>query len=126
MTCDGANNCPSNRCDLKNGSISRLSSHRRTQLNVRRDNAILATSQYPEGGQRLRLLDLITGTQRSDRLARHVTKNTYVLANSLQGFRDFGVHPKATSPQIGAAYSALHVSIELAATVTKELTSHSA
>jgi hypothetical protein len=79
--------------------------------------------RFPEGGPRLRLLDLITGTQRTDRLARHVTKNTYVLANSLQGFRDFGVHPKATSPDIGAAYSALHVSIELAAIVTVELAS---
>jgi hypothetical protein len=81
--------------------------------------------RFPEGGQRLRLLDLITGTQRTDRLARYVTKNTYVLANSLQGFRDFGVHPKATSPDIGAAYSALHISIELAAIVTAELTSQS-
>lgn len=79
--------------------------------------------RFPEGGQRLRLLDLITGTQRSDRLARHVTKNTYVLANSLQGFRDFGVHPKATNHDLGAAYAALHVCIELAAIVTAELAS---
>ena len=57
MTCDGANNCPSNRCDLKNGSISRLSSHRRTQLNVRGVNAILAISQYPESCWRRKLFN---------------------------------------------------------------------
>jgi len=78
-------------------------------------------SRFPEGGQRLRLVDLITGTQRTDRLARHVTKNTYVLANALQGFRDFGVHPKAMNHDLGVAYAALHVSIELAAIVTAEL-----
>jgi hypothetical protein len=78
-------------------------------------------SRFPEGGQRLRLLDMITGTQNTDRLARYVTKNTYVLANSLQGFRDFGVHPKATSHDLGTAYAALHVCIELSAIMTAEL-----
>ena len=77
--------------------------------------------RFPEGGQRLRLLDLITGTQNTDRLARFVTKNTYVLANSLQGFRDFGVHPKGAIPALGAAYTALQASIELAAITTAEL-----
>ena len=74
-------------------------------------------------GQRLRLLDLMTGTQKTDRLVRFVTKNTYVLANSVQGFRDFGVHPKATEIKLEVGYSALHVCIELAATVTSELSS---
>jgi putative ABC transport system substrate-binding protein len=53
-------------------------------------------TRFPEGGQRLHLLDLMTGTQKTDRLARFVTKNNYVLANSVRGFRDLGVHPKAT------------------------------
>jgi hypothetical protein len=74
-------------------------------------------------GQRLRLLDLMTGTQKTDRLARFVTKNNYVLANSVQGFRDFGVHPKATEIKLEVGYSALHVCVELAATVTSELSS---
>jgi hypothetical protein len=78
-------------------------------------------TRFPEGGQRLRLLDLMTGTQRSDRLARHVTKNTYVLANALQGFRDFGVHPKSADIDLGGAYAALHLSIELAALLAREL-----
>lgn len=78
-------------------------------------------TRFPEGGARLRLLDLMTGTQNTDRLATFVTKNTYVLANAVQGFRDFGVHPKATDVNLGTAYSALHVCIELAATITREL-----
>jgi hypothetical protein len=49
-----------------------------------------------------------------------VQQNTYVLANSLQGFRDFGVHPKATNHDLGTAYAALHVCIELAAIVTAD------
>lgn len=78
-------------------------------------------TRFPEGGQRLRLLDLMTGTQKTDRLSQRVTKNTYVLANAVQGFRDFGVHPKATSIDPGAAYAALHLCIELAASVSREL-----
>jgi len=77
--------------------------------------------QFPEGGQRIRLLHLITGTQNTDRLARFVTKNTYVLANSVQGFRDFGVHPKSENINIGTAYAALNDCIELAACLSSEL-----
>jgi hypothetical protein len=80
-------------------------------------------TRFPEGGQRLRLLDLMTGTQRTDRLAQYVTKNTYVLANAIQGFRDFGVHPKSADIDLGGAYAALHLSIELAALLAKELPS---
>jgi hypothetical protein len=78
-------------------------------------------TRFPEGGQRLRLLDLITGTRNTDRLARYVTKNTYVLANAVQGFRDFGVHPKAMDISLGTAYVALHTCIELAASLSREL-----
>lgn len=78
-------------------------------------------TSFPEGGQRLRLLDMITGTQRSDRLSKFATKNTYVLANAVQGFRDFGVHPKAAGISIQTAYVAFHTSIELAAAITSEL-----
>lgn len=78
-------------------------------------------TRFPEGGQRLRLLDLMTGTQHTDRLSRYVTKNTYVLANAVQGYRDFGVHPKATGIDLGTAYAALHVCIELATALSREL-----
>lgn len=78
-------------------------------------------TRFPEGGQRLRLLDLMTGTQRQDRLARHVTKNTYTLANAVQGFRDFGTHPKTTRIDEATGYVALHTCIELAAALVREL-----
>ncbi|MGJ5195203.1 hypothetical protein [Bradyrhizobium sp. HKCCYLRH1030] len=93
----------------------------------RNDERILEEwkTRFPEGGQRLRLLDLITGTQKSDRLARRVTKNAYVLANALQGFRDFGVHPKAAEVDVGTAYVALHLCVELAALLARELPSSS-
>lgn len=79
------------------------------------------TARFPESGARLRLLDLITGTPNTDRLSRCVTKNTYVLANALLEYRNFGVHPKSTEVQWETAYVALHTSIELAAVVTNDL-----
>lgn len=78
-------------------------------------------TRFPEGGQRMRLLDLMTGTQNSDRSAKYITKNTYVLANSVQGFRDFGQHPKDASITLETAFAAYMACIELAATVTMEL-----
>ncbi|MHB1186604.1 P-loop NTPase family protein [Thiobacillus sp.] len=78
-------------------------------------------TSFPEGGQRLRLLDMMSGTQKSDRLSTYVTKNTYAIANAVQGFRDFGVHPKATNIDPGTAYAALHLCIELAASLAREL-----
>lgn len=78
-------------------------------------------SRFPEGGKRIRLLDLMTGTAKSDRLAKYVTKNTYALADAIQTFRDFGVHPKFAAIDAGAAYAAFLVCIELAASLAREL-----
>lgn len=78
-------------------------------------------ARFPEGGQRLRLLDLMTGTQKHDRLARYVTKNVYVLANAVQGFRDYGAHTKSSRVEVGTGYAALHVCIELGAALAREL-----
>jgi len=78
-------------------------------------------TRFPEGGKRLRLLDVMTGTQQHDRCARYLTKNSYVLANALQGFRDFGVHQKSEDVLLGTAYAALLTSIELAASLTHQL-----
>lgn len=78
-------------------------------------------TRFPEGGERLRLLDLMTGTSRTDRLAKFVTKKTYVLANAVQGFRDFGVHPKGVEIDLWTAYAAMAACIELCATVTRDL-----
>jgi hypothetical protein len=78
-------------------------------------------SRFPRGGERLRLLDLMTGTQKCDLCAKYVTKSTYVLANAVQGFGDFGQHQEGAPIDPGTAYSGLHLCIELAAAVTREL-----
>ena len=80
-------------------------------------------ARFPQGGQRLRLLDLMTGTQKCDRCAKYVTKSTYVLANAVQGFGDFGQHQEGAPIDPGTAYSGLHLCIELAAAITRELPS---
>lgn len=78
-------------------------------------------TRFPQGGQRLRLLDLMTGTQKCDPCAKYVTKSTYVLANAVQGFGDFGQHQEGAPVDPGTAYSALHLCVELTAALTREL-----
>ncbi len=78
-------------------------------------------ARFPQGGQRLRLLDLMTGTQRCDPCAKYVSKSTYVLANAIQGFGDFGQHQEGADIDPGTAYSALHLCIELSAALKREL-----
>ena len=80
-------------------------------------------TRFPQGGQRLRFLDLMTGTQRGDRCAKYVTKSTYVLANAVQGFGDFGQHQEGAPIDPATAYSGLHLCVELAAAITRELSS---
>jgi hypothetical protein len=76
---------------------------------------------FPQGVHRVRLLNLMTGTDKSKRCARHVTKTTYVLMNAAHAFGDFGQHQEGAPVDPGAAYSALHLCIELAAALTREL-----
>lgn len=78
-------------------------------------------TRFPQGGQRLRLLDLMTGTQRCDPCARYVTKSTYALANAVQGFGDFGQHQEGARIDPCTAYSALNLCVELAAALAHEL-----
>lgn len=80
-------------------------------------------TRFPQGGQRMRLLDLMTGTKRCDRCAKYVTKSTYVLANAVQGFGDFGQHQEGAPIDPGTAFSGLHLCIELAAAITREVPS---
>jgi hypothetical protein len=78
---------------------------------------------FPEGGRRVQFLNLMTGTERSKRRARYVTKETYLLMNAAYTFGDYGVHQEDGQQTIdlGTAYLALHLCIELAATLTREL-----
>jgi len=64
---------------------------------------------------------LLTGTDKSDARAKFVTKNTYVLANAAQTFGDFGQHLDGATVEVGVAFTALTVCIELAAMLEREL-----
>lgn len=72
-------------------------------------------------GHQIRLLQLMTGTQDSVAKAAKVTKNTYALANALQGFGDYGQHLEGTKVPPGVAVAAVTLCIELAACLSSEL-----
>jgi hypothetical protein len=76
---------------------------------------------FPQGVHRVRLLNLMTGTDKSTPCAKHVTKGTYVLINAVHGFGDFGQHQEGAPIDPGTAYSAIHLCVELAAALTREL-----
>ena len=76
---------------------------------------------FPQGVHRLRLLNLMTGTDRSNPYAKYVTKGTYVLMNGVHAFGDFGQHQEGVPVHTETAYSALHLCIELAAALAREL-----
>jgi len=78
---------------------------------------------FPQGVHRVRLLNLMTGTDRSARLAKHVSKGTYVLMNSAHAFGDFGQHQEGARVDVGTAYAGLHLCIELAASLARDLRS---
>jgi hypothetical protein len=63
----------------------------------------------------------MTGTDRSVRCAKFVTKGTYVLMNAVHEFGNFGQHPEGARIDAGAAYAALHLCIELAASLHRDL-----
>ena len=72
-------------------------------------------------GHQVGLLQLITGTAKTARRSKNVTKNTAVLVNSLHGIGDFGQHLDGTDVSLGIAISAVTLSIELAEILSKEL-----
>lgn len=77
---------------------------------------------FPQGVHRVRLLNIMTGTEKSTPCTRYVTKTTYVLINAVHGFGDFGQHREGASVNTGTAYAALHLCIELATELTSNLT----
>jgi hypothetical protein len=72
---------------------------------------------FPQGVHRVRLLNLMTGTDKTVRLAKQVSKGTYVLVNSAHAFGDFGQHQEGARIDVGTAYAALHLCIEVAASL---------
>jgi hypothetical protein len=78
-------------------------------------------TRFPQGVHRLRLLNLMTGTEKSDPCAKFVSKSTYVLMNSAHAFGDFGQHQEGEKVNPGTAYAALLLCVELSASLTREL-----
>jgi hypothetical protein len=76
---------------------------------------------FPQGVHRVRLLNLMTGTDKSDPCAKFVTKSTYVLMNAVHAFGEFGQHQEGAPIDPGTAYAALHLCIELGAALKREL-----
>ena len=76
---------------------------------------------FPTGVRRLRLLQLMTAPERSPKLAKRVTVGTYVLLNAAQSFGDFGQHQEGARIDVGAAYAAVHLCIELANSLYRDL-----
>ena len=78
-------------------------------------------TRFPQGGQRVQMLNLMTGAGNSSPCAKYVTKNTYLLINAVYAFGDFGQHREGVVIDSSTAYSALFLCIELAASITREL-----
>ncbi|AGW91765.1 hypothetical protein N234_17165 [Ralstonia pickettii DTP0602] len=76
---------------------------------------------FPQGVHRVRLLNLMTGTDKSKPCAKHVTKGTYVLMNAVHAFGDFGQHQEGAPIDPGTAYAAMHLCVELGAALAREL-----
>jgi hypothetical protein len=76
---------------------------------------------FPQGVHRVRLLNLMTGTERSVSCAKCVTRGTYVLMSAVHAFGDFGQHQEGAPIDLGAAYSALYLCVELTAALRREL-----
>lgn len=76
---------------------------------------------FPQGGSRVRLLNLMTGAGRSVPCAKYITRETYVLFNAVYAFGDFGQHQDGVRVDPGTAYAVLHLCVELAATLNREL-----
>lgn len=76
---------------------------------------------FPQGVHRVRLLNLMTGTERSARCAKHITKGTFVLMNAVHAFGDFGQHQEGAPIDPGMAYAVLHLCVELSAALAREL-----
>ncbi|EMK9625460.1 hypothetical protein V8802_004269, partial [Escherichia coli] len=79
------------------------------------------TSGFPQGGKRVYLLKLMTGTENCSPRALKISKTTFYLVNSTQNFGDFGQHQNGAIIDKGTAYPIFLLCLELAASVTREL-----
>ncbi|RPE31449.1 AAA domain-containing protein [Acinetobacter sp. BIGb0102] len=76
---------------------------------------------FPQGGRRVHLLKLMTGTEKCLPKTLKISKTTFYLVNSVQSFGDFGQHQNGAIIDPGTAYAIFLLCLELVVTVTKEL-----
>lgn len=74
-------------------------------------------------GHQVRLLHLLTGTDKSPAKAKTVTRTTYALVNAAHGFGDFGQHMEGSIVDVGMAFATMSLCLELAANLERELKS---
>jgi len=78
-------------------------------------------TSFPQGAKRLRLLKLLTGSERSNSLAKVVSRSTYFVISSACPFGDFGQHQEGENIDLSMIYSALLLCVELVASLSRDL-----
>jgi hypothetical protein len=63
----------------------------------------------------------MVGTQSSARTAQKVSRGTYALMNGAYTFGEIGQHQEGMRIDVGTGYAALHLCIELAASLQRDL-----
>jgi hypothetical protein len=79
------------------------------------------SATFPQRAQRVRLLGVMVGTQSSARTAQKVSRGTYALMNGAYTFGEIGQHQEGMRIDVGTGYAALHLCIELAASLQRDL-----
>jgi hypothetical protein len=79
--------------------------------------------KFPLGkrGDQVRLLHLLTGTEKSAPRAKAVSRATYALVSSGHAFGNFGQHLDGADVEVTVAFSAMSVCLELASNLEYEL-----
>lgn len=78
-------------------------------------------TSFPQGAKRLKLLKALTAPERSNPLAKVVSKSTYVALNALNPFGDFGQHQEGERMSLQMVYSSIFLAIELVASLHNDL-----
>ncbi|EPQ8524467.1 ATP-binding protein [Vibrio vulnificus] len=78
-------------------------------------------TSFPQGAKRLKLLKALTTPERSNPLAKIVSKSTYVAIDALYPFGDFGQHQEGENISLQMVYSSIFLAIELVASLENDL-----
>ena len=72
-------------------------------------------------GAQCNILRLATGTERTSRRVRYITKTTYLLLDHLQSVGNFGQHPDDSPITVGFSASVVFAAISLLECLTHDL-----